>query len=73
MTKKYYVIVDLYSLAYMKNGDQALIDDADKFNTIEEAQKELKNYDDDFNGAIYEIIEHRTYNIKKVVDEDVED
>ena len=57
-TEVYYVIVDLDSLSYMKNGCSALITEADKFDSLDIAQKELKeNYDDDFNGAIYRVKE----------------
>ena len=68
MNKEYYVIVDLYDLTYMKNGDPAKIDDADKFETLEQAKKELKNYDEDFNGAIYKVKEYRSINLEKVED-----
>ena len=68
MNKEYYVIVDLYNLTYMKNGDSAKIDDADKFETLEQAKKELKNYDEDFNGAIYKVKEYRSINLEKVED-----
>lgn len=66
MTNKYYVIVDLDNLTYMKNGDSANINEADKFKTIEEAKKELKYYDEDFNGAIYKFIEYKSINLEKV-------
>lgn len=63
----YYVIVDLDSLSYMRNGCSALITEADKFDSLEIAQKELKeNYDDDFNGAIYRIKETTMREIQKV-------
>lgn len=66
MTNEYYVIVDLDNLTYMKNGDSANIDEADKFKTIEEAKEELKDYDEDFNGAIYRVIEYKSINLEKV-------
>lgn len=66
MSKEYYVIVDLYNLNYMQNGNPAKIDDADKFETLEQAKKELKNYDEDFNGAIYKVKEYRTINLEKM-------
>lgn len=68
MNKEYYVIVDLYNLNYMQNGNPAKIEDADKFETLEQAKKELKNYDEDFNGAIYKVKEYTSINLKKVVD-----
>lgn len=68
MNKEYYVIVDLYNLNYMQNGNPAKIDDADKFETLEQAKKELKNYDEDFNGAIYKVKQYTTINLEKVED-----
>ena len=68
MNKEYYVIVDLYNLNYMQNGNPAKIEDADKFETLEQAKKELKNYDEDFNGAIYKVKEYTSINLKKVGD-----
>lgn len=62
----YYVIVDLDSLSYMRNGCSALITEADKFDSLETAKKELKeNYDDDFNGAIYRVFERTLREIQK--------
>lgn len=66
MTNEYYVIVDLDNLTYMKNGESANINEADKFETIEEAKEELKNYDEDFNGAIYKVIEYKSIKLEKV-------
>ena len=66
MTNEYYVIVDLDNLTYMKNGDSANIDEADKFKTIEDAKEELKDYDEDFNGAIYRVIEYKSIYLEKV-------
>lgn len=68
MNKEYYVIVDLYNLNYMQNGNPAKIEDADKFETLEQAKKELKNYDEDFNGAIYKVKEYTSINLEKVED-----
>lgn len=68
MSIEYYVIVDLYNLTYMKNGNSAKIDNADKFETLEQAKKELKKYDEDFNGAIYKVKEYRTINLEKAED-----
>ena len=62
MTNEYYVIIDLYNLTYMKNGDSVNIDEADKFRTIEDAKRELKDYDEDFSGAIYKVIEYKSIN-----------
>lgn len=63
---EYYVIVDLDNLTYMKNGDSVNIDEADKFRTIEDAKRELKDYDEDFSGAIYKVIEYKSINLEKV-------
>lgn len=66
MTNEYYVIVDLDNLTYVREGQSAGIDEADKFETIEEAKEELKDYDEDFNGAIYRVIEYKSINLEKV-------
>lgn len=66
MTNEYYVIVNLDNLTYMSEGQSANIDEADKFKTLEEVKKELKDYDEDFNGAIYKVIEYKSINLKKV-------
>lgn len=66
MSKEYYVIVDLYNLTYMQNGSPAKIEEADKFETVKEAKKELKTYDKDFNGAIYKVKEYTRINLEKV-------
>lgn len=66
MTNEYYVIVDLDDLTYMYEGIGGSIEKANKFETIKEAKEELKNYDDDFNGAIYKVIEYKSITLKKV-------
>lgn len=69
MSKQYYVIVDLYNLAYQRQGDAVSLKDADKFKTFEEAKKELEKYDDDFNGAIYKVTEYIRIDLEKVEEE----
>ena len=67
MKKVYYVIVDLDDLTYMTNGrGEKDIINADKFESYIDARKELEEYDKDFNGAIYEIIEHVDRQIKLI-------
>lgn len=67
MSKKYYVIVDLYNLCYMSNEEcEANISLANKFETDEEALKELKTYDDMTRFEIYEVTEHITRNLKRI-------
>ena len=66
MNKEYYVIVDLYNLNYMQSGNLVKIDNADKFETLEQAKEDLENYDEDFNGAIYKVKEYRSINLEKV-------
>lgn len=68
MSRTYYVIVDLYSLKYQQSGTGTKLDEADKFETLEEAQEELKTYDNDFNGAIYKVTEYLEISLKKVED-----
>lgn len=59
MNKTYYVIVNLTNLCYVKDGqDEQSIINADKFKSYIDAKAELAEYDDDFNGAIYEVTEH---------------
>lgn len=64
MKEIYYVIVDLHSLAYMNGGSPVKLKDADKFETLEEALKDLAKYDEDFDGEIYKI-EETVYRIVK--------
>lgn len=66
MKKIFYVIVDLHDLTYMRNGASANIEDADKFETLKDAKNELAEYDDGFNGAIYQVIESIDRTIEKV-------
>ena len=66
MKYNYYVIVDLETLEYMRQGCPEKIINADKFDTYEEARKELNTYEKDFNGAIYKI-EETTYRKIKLV------
>lgn len=66
MSDEYYVIVDLENLTFMTNGESTNLKGADKFNTLEEIENELKTYDDDFNGAIYKVKEVKEIKIKKV-------
>lgn len=41
MSEFYYVIVDLENLTYMQNGNPCKIKEADKFETYEDAKKNL--------------------------------
>ena len=66
MKNKYYVIVDLDTLNFMQEGIEVSISIADRFLYVEDAREALKNYDDDFNGAIYEVDEFITRDFKKV-------
>lgn len=66
MSSTYYVIVDLYNLTYQKAGNPAKLSEADKFKTLKDAEKELKDYDDDFNGAIYKVNEYTRIELEKV-------
>lgn len=68
MKEIYYVIVDLYNLAYMNDGSSVKLKDADKFETLEEAQKDLAKYDEDFDGEIYKIEETVYRTIKRASD-----
>lgn len=69
MTNKYCVIVNLDDLCYMQRGMPTQLSNADRFETIKEAREELKTYDEDFNGAIYEVTEVITRGLKKVGEE----
>ena len=66
MNREYYIIVNLDNLTYMKNGVSAEIDKANKFETLEQAQNNIKLYDKDFNGAIYKVEEYITREYKKM-------
>ncbi len=66
MTREYYVIVDLVTLQYQKNGYGVNLKEADKFDSYEEALQELSDYDDDFEGSIYKVKEYRKFTVEKV-------
>ena len=65
MFNEYYVIVDLDILKYMKDGEGVNLKEADKFDTLKEAENEIDKYDDDFNGAIYRVKEYTTIELEK--------
>lgn len=67
MTEEYYLIVNLETLQYQKNGDGVNLKEADKFDTYEEAKEELKEYDtENVELAIYKVKEYRNFTIEKV-------
>ncbi len=66
MIEEYYVIVNLDTLEYQQDGNGVKLREADKFDTYEEALQDLSEYDNDFDGAIYKVKEHREYTIEKV-------
>lgn len=67
MTEEYYVIVNLETLEYQRNGRGAKLREADKFNTLEEAKEELKGYDtEDVELAIYKVKEYKSFALEKV-------
>ena len=57
MKVEYYVILDTKTLCFQKKGDEAPIEEADKFATLEDATKELSTYDE-FKGEIYKVTEY---------------
>lgn len=57
MYHEYYVILDRIHLNFMNNGTIVGIENAEKFKSYELAAEELKNYDEDFEGAIYKVTE----------------
>ena len=57
MYHEYYVILDRIHLNFMNNGTIVEIENAEKFKSYESAAEELKNYDEDFEGAIYKVTE----------------
>lgn len=71
MKRTYYVIVNLDDLCYMQDGanEQSIIN-ADKFESYLDAKKELAEYDDNFNGAIYEVKEYIDRNLRIVKGDD---
>lgn len=66
MKKEFYVVVDLEELTYQKKGNGTNLENADKFETLEQAKEELTNYDEDFKGAIYKVEQFIESKIKKV-------
>ncbi len=65
MESVYYVIVDLDTLNFMKNGVPVCIEYADKFAVLEDAKNELETYNKDANVEIYKIIEFISRKIRK--------
>ena len=58
MDKKeiYFVIVNLENLKFEDDGeDVSFIENAEHFDTLEEAKEKLEEYDDDFKGGIYKV------------------
>lgn len=68
MKNKYYVIVDKETLNFMNQGSIENIENAEKFNTYNEAKLELNEYDDDFKGLIYQV-EENIYRDFKLIEE----
>ena len=66
MKEEYFVIVNLYDLAYQKNGSSVTLKEADKFKTLKEAKNELATYDEDQDLKIYKITETKHIYIEKV-------
>lgn len=65
MLNEYYVIVDLKNLTYMKDGEGVNLKEANKFDTLKQAENEIEKYDDDFNGVIYRVKEYTTIELEK--------
>lgn len=66
MKKEFYVIVDLEDLTYQKERCATNLEEADKFETLEQAKEELTNYSEDFKGAIYKVEQFIENKIRKV-------
>ena len=66
MKEEYFVIVNLYDLAYQKNGSAATLKEADKFETLEKAKKWISNFDEDVDLRIYKITETKHIYVEKV-------
>lgn len=67
MNRIYYVIVNLTNLCYTKDGqDEQSIINADKFESYIEAKAKLAEYNDDLNGAIYEVKECLARKLRRV-------
>ena len=66
MKRKCYVIVDLDTLEYMRDGTLATLEDADKFETLKDVGAVLMNFDDSSHFAIYEVTEDVTYKITRI-------
>ena len=69
MLNEYYVIVDLKNLTYMKDGEGVNLKEANKFDTLKQAENEIEKYDDDFNGVIYRVKEYTTIELEKAYQE----
>lgn len=67
MDKKevYFVIVNLENLKFEDNGEDVnFIENAERFDTLEEAKENLKEYDDDFKGGIYKVSKRCYYDFE---------
>ena len=67
MDKKevYFVIVNLENLKFEDDGDDELcIENAEHFDTLEEAKEKLEEYDDDFRGGIYKVSKRCYYDFE---------
>lgn len=57
--RTYYVIVDMNDLSFMKDGCDSTFEECDKYEDFDEAQLCMnQEYDSDFKGAIYEVLEY---------------
>ena len=61
----YFVIVNLENLKFEDNGeDVSFIENAEHFDTLEEAKEKIKEYDDDFKGSIYKVSKRCYYDFE---------
>lgn len=66
MTREYFVIINLKTLLYMKNGEETYFAQCAKFLNEEEAKKEISTYDDTENFGIYKVTEHIQISYERV-------
>ena len=63
--EEFYVIFNLKTFKFEDNGeDVSFIENAEHFDTLEEAKEKLEEYDDDFKGGIYKVSKRCYYDFE---------
>lgn len=63
--EEFYVIFNLKTFKFEDDGEDVInIENAEHFDTLEEAEESLKEYDDDFKGGIYKVSKRCYYDFE---------